>query len=187
MEGSIDKKLAEVIVYYLLGLKELIPCDETVCHTTINLTETSYINSDDKQIVQLAVQYAGTQPEYKTFDEQQTAMMAYTPPVFGKGMQSWKNNMDRLEQQNDLISECLRVGEKQTAIIYFDINVNGDIQNVRLENPLEVHPRLAAEAMRVIETSSKWHPAVQGGKPVYSHFVQRITWSYVEYKAQKEF
>jgi len=72
----------------------------------------------------------------------------------------------------------LNKGEKegsQTVIVDFVINSNGKISNIQVANKTEVHPRLAEEAIRVIQESHNWQPAVIYGEKVASGFHQPIT------------
>ena len=52
----------------------------------------------------------------------------------------------------------------------------GTTSDIRVVNENDVHPKLAAEAVRVIRDGPKWKPAVQnGGNVIYRH-KQGISW-----------
>jgi hypothetical protein len=60
-------------------------------------------------------------------------------------------------------------GEKEawrTVILEFAVAEDGTVSDVRVVNPNEVNPRLAAEAIRVMRLSPKWVPASFYGETV---------------------
>jgi protein TonB len=72
----------------------------------------------------------------------------------------------------------LKKGEqsaRQTATVEFLVDKEGNISEVRVINPDEVHPKIAAEAIRVIKNGPKWIPAIQYGKNVIYRQKQNIT------------
>ncbi|MCE3283081.1 MAG: ferric siderophore transport system, periplasmic binding protein TonB [Chitinophagaceae bacterium] len=73
----------------------------------------------------------------------------------------------------------LRKGEKmakQTAVVAFIVDKEGNISDVSVVNPGSIHRKLAEEAIRVIKNGPKWIPAMQNGRPVMSRKRQDITW-----------
>jgi protein TonB len=73
----------------------------------------------------------------------------------------------------------LRKGEKmakQTVVVAFIVDKEGNISEVSVINPRSVHRKLAEEAMRVIKNGPKWIPARQNDRPVISRKRQNITW-----------
>jgi len=64
---------------------------------------------------------------------------------------------------------------RQTVVVSFLVNKEGKISEVTVENPNEVHPALAAEAMRVIKKGPDWLPATINGKPVIYRQKQQIS------------
>jgi protein TonB len=64
----------------------------------------------------------------------------------------------------------------QVAIISFIIDKKGKVSQVSIDNPKDVHPKLAAESIRVIQNSPLWIPATQNDKIVISRKKQPITW-----------
>lgn len=66
-------------------------------------------------------------------------------------------------------------GALQTVIVSFLISERGEVQNVKVENAKEVHPKLAEEAMRVITESRSWKPATIYGEKIGFYQKQPIT------------
>lgn len=64
---------------------------------------------------------------------------------------------------------------RRTATVEFLVDKEGNISEVRVVNPDEVHPKIAAEAMRVIKNGPKWIPAIQDGRNVIYRQKQNIT------------
>jgi periplasmic protein TonB len=65
---------------------------------------------------------------------------------------------------------------KQTVVVNFIVDKEGNISNVSVVNYDAVHPKLAEEAMRVIKQGPKWTPARQNDRPVISRKRQNISW-----------
>ena len=63
----------------------------------------------------------------------------------------------------------------QTVFVSFLVDKDGNVTEVQVENSADVHPKLAAEAVRVISHSPKWNPAVQDGKKVIYRQKQAIS------------
>lgn len=61
------------------------------------------------------------------------------------------------------------------ARVGFVVQRDGTLSNVRIIN--EVHPALAAEAMRVVMLSKKWLPGVMKGRPVNVSYVVPISFA----------
>jgi len=55
-----------------------------------------------------------------------------------------------------------------TVQVEFDVSDNGTISNVHVLNKKDVHPRLAEEAVRVIQESPRWEPATVDGEKINS-------------------
>lgn len=64
----------------------------------------------------------------------------------------------------------------QVAMVSFLVNTNGEISEVQLINPEDVHKKLAAETVRVIKEGPRWVPATQNGKKVIYRQKQSVTW-----------
>ena len=61
-------------------------------------------------------------------------------------------------------------------MVSFLVNAKGQINEVVLLNPEDVHPKLAAETIRVIKEGPKQMPAEQYGKKVIYRQKQFIIW-----------
>lgn len=99
---------------------------------------------------------------------------------FPGGLPAWKKYLEK-NLNTGLADKYLKIpkGEKsvrQTVIVSFRVDRNGAISNVVAENAKDVHPKLAAEAVRVIKNGPRWMPAVQDGKKVIYRQRQSITW-----------
>ena len=64
-----------------------------------------------------------------------------------------------------------------TARIVFVVTPSGNIADVIVENPKEIHPKLAAEAVRVVTESNRWKPATYRSKKVPQLLIQPITFA----------
>ena len=71
---------------------------------------------------------------------------------------SWVNA--RLKYPKDAKAE----GIEGTVVLKFVIGTNGGVQEIEVEQG--VCPSIDAEAVRVVQNSPKWRPAVKDGKPV---------------------
>jgi periplasmic protein TonB len=67
----------------------------------------------------------------------------------------------------------------QKVIVYFVVEKNGKIVEVKVNNADEVHKKVAEEAIRVIRKGPRWIPAEQDGRPVRYQAIQAISF-YVE-------
>jgi periplasmic protein TonB len=99
---------------------------------------------------------------------------------FPGGPQGWRTYLEQT-LKTDLIEKCVKLKKgqktaKQTVIVSFRVDREGNISNVVAENGSEVCPRLAAEAIRVIKNGPKWIPATQNGETVIYRQRQSITW-----------
>jgi len=65
----------------------------------------------------------------------------------------------------------------QQVIVSFLVDTEGNISETKVENPESVHPKVGAEAMRVIKNGPRWTPAVQDGKKVIYRQKQSITFA----------
>jgi protein TonB len=99
---------------------------------------------------------------------------------FPGGLSGWRKYLE--ENLNvDLADSCLKIPKgkksiKQTVVVSFRVDKTGKISEVKAENFKEVHPRLAAEAVRVIKNGPDWIPAEQNGRKVIYRTRQSITW-----------
>ncbi len=100
--------------------------------------------------------------------------------TFPGGLSAWKRYLER-NLDGSLAEKYinLRNGQKtavQTAIVSFTIDEYGNISKVGVENSRDIHPVLAAEAIRVVSKSGKWIPASKNGKNVKYRMRQNISW-----------
>jgi len=65
----------------------------------------------------------------------------------------------------------------QTVLVSFIVDKEGNVRDVKVENPDKVHPKVGAEAVRVIQNGPKWSPAIQNGKYVIYRQRQSITFA----------
>ena len=103
---------------------------------------------------------------------------------FPGGTQGWVKYLTsnlKSELGNKYIK--LKKGQKlarQTVKVQFVVSKEGAISNLVVLNPDEVHPKLAAEAIRVISKGPNWTPAKQNGKNVTYMARQSITFQVTE-------
>lgn len=97
--------------------------------------------------------------------------------TFPGGAQGWTNYLQH-NLRAEVGAENLKVKRhhtvRQTALISFLVNKEGKISEVTVENPKDVHPKLAEEAMRVIKEGPDWIPATINGKPIIYRQKQSI-------------
>ncbi len=65
----------------------------------------------------------------------------------------------------------------QVVKVSFLVDKSGNVTEVKVDNPAEVHPKLAEEAMRVISKSPQWKPATINGQKVL--FLQKQSIAFV--------
>lgn len=99
---------------------------------------------------------------------------------FPGGLPAWRKYLEQ-NLNVDLADSCIvipkgRKSARQTVVVSFKVDKTGKITDVKAENASEVHPRLAAEAVRVIKNGPDWLPAEQDGKKVIYRQRQSITW-----------
>ncbi len=102
-----------------------------------------------------------------------------TEARFPGGVKGWQKYLEANLNSN-LGAKYLkpRKGETitQVAMVSFLVNAKGEITEVEILNPEDVHPKLAAETIRVIKECPKWIPAEQNGKKVIYRQKQSVTW-----------
>ncbi|HEX6914515.1 MAG TPA: energy transducer TonB [Chitinophagaceae bacterium] len=99
---------------------------------------------------------------------------------FPGGVVAWGRYLSA-NLNNELADSCLTIPKgkkmvKQTVIVSFIVDKEGRISDAKAENAGEVHPRLAAEAVRVVLQGPNWVPATQNGRNVNYRQKQSITW-----------
>lgn len=102
-----------------------------------------------------------------------------TEARFPGGAKGWQRYLEA-NLNVDLGARYLKPKRGQTitqqAIVSFLVDTSGNISEVQILNPGDVHPKLAAETMRVIKEGPKWLPATQNGKKVIYRQKQSVTW-----------
>lgn len=99
---------------------------------------------------------------------------------FPGGLTGWRVYLQQ-NLNSELADTCLKIPKgrksaKQTVVVSFRVDREGNISEVFAENAASVHPKLAAEAVRVIKSGPRWIPATQNNKPVIYRQRQSITW-----------
>lgn len=98
---------------------------------------------------------------------------------FPGGMKGWQRYPEA-SLNADLGAQYLRPKKgkmiQQTALVSFLVDTPGNVSEVEVMNPKEVHPKLAAESARVIREGPKWNPATVNGQKVVFRQKQNITW-----------
>ena len=102
-----------------------------------------------------------------------------TEAQFRGGVKGWQRYLET-NLNVDLGAKYLKPKRGQTitqqALVSFLVDTLGNISEVQILNLGEVHPKLAAEAVRVIKEGPKWVPATQNGKKVTYRQKQAVTW-----------
>lgn len=98
---------------------------------------------------------------------------------FPGGMKGWQRYLEA-SLNADLGAKYLRPKKgqviEQTAVVSFLVDTLGNISEVQILNPKDVHSKLAAESVRVIREGPKWKPATVNGQKVIYRQKQTITW-----------
>jgi protein TonB len=99
---------------------------------------------------------------------------------FPGGPEAWMNYLQTNLNVN-LGNKYLKPNKGETstqiATISFQIDTLGNTVNIKIDNPDQVHPKLAEESIRVIKKSPKWIPATINNIPVTYYQKQSFTWS----------
>jgi hypothetical protein len=98
---------------------------------------------------------------------------------FPGGAQAWsmylQQNLNSKLGRKYIHLERDQTSATQTVLVSFLVDKEGNVTEVQVDNPADVHPKLAAEAVRVVSHSPKWNPAVQDGKKVIYRQKQAIS------------
>lgn len=81
-------------------------------------------------------------------------------PQFKKGMDAFYTYLIKTIRYPE---QCYRSGIQGKVLLSFTVMKDGSIESIRVMN--EVHPALAAEAVRVVKASPLWEPGSLRGKP----------------------
>ena len=88
---------------------------------------------------------------------------------FPGGQQGWLKYLgNNLEYPSSLKDKHIK-GE---VIVTFTVNIQGKVENVQIKKSLS--PAMDKEAMRVIQKSPRWRPAMQNNKKVPGYMTQSI-------------
>ena len=101
------------------------------------------------------------------------------PAEFPGGIPAWTRYLERNLDSSLVRFLKIPYGQdwvRQTVYVTFIVDKEGATSDIRVVNENEVHPKLAAEAVRVIKYGPKWKPAVQNGKNVIYRHKQGISW-----------
>lgn len=94
------------------------------------------------------------------------------PPGYAGGLNAfYKSVAQRLRYPVNLVNQRIQ----GVAYVSFVVLDNGEIGNVRVIN--QVHPDMAAEAIRVIKASKSWEPGIQKGRKVNVSYTSPISFS----------
>ena len=101
-------------------------------------------------------------------------------PQFIGGPRGWQRFLENTIDIRHAISEMdstqyLEFGPRQTAIMEFTVCEDGKVCEIEILNKSKISPAFAKEAIRVMERSPKWKPAVKDNKYVRTRFRQPIT------------
>lgn len=113
--------------------------------------------------------------------QQQLTPQSFKSSFFKAAQFSGKDWQTFLSKQidNTVAAKYLKIGRKesvatQTVNVSFMVSETGNVYNVVVDNKKDVHPKLAEEAIRVINTSH-WRPATVYGQPIPYKMTQPIT------------
>ena len=115
-------------------------------------------------------------PQQKLSPESFAASFVKIPQFSGK--EGWTVFLSK-HVDNTVAAKYLKIGRKestaeQTVNVTFMVSETGNVYNAVVDNKKEVHPKLAEEALRVINISH-WRPATVFGQPMTYKMTQPIT------------
>lgn len=98
-------------------------------------------------------------------------------PEFGRSI-GWSKYLNT-SLNAELGAKYIKIpkGEKEasvTVMVQFIVNRNGELEDIKVENKKDVHPKLAEEAIRVIKDSGRWKPATWFGEKINQAMKQPI-------------
>lgn len=133
-------------------------------------------------VFSLAKPVAAQIPPPPPADTDSSLSMIYTrvevEAGFPGGAEEWRKYLMKNLNINKVADKVsIPKGKKefrQTIIVRFIVDKNGNISEVSAENP-DAEPNCVAEAIRVIRVSPKWIPARQNGRIVNAYRRQPIT------------
>lgn len=106
------------------------------------------------------------------------------PAQFPGGMNAWvqflQTNINAKLGQKYVNIPKNETSASQVAKVSFLVDTTGAVTEVKVDNEDEVHPKLVAEAIRVISKSPAWIPATMNGKKVTYRQKQSITFQAIK-------
>lgn len=95
------------------------------------------------------------------------------PNIFEFGHERDMENWNRFlieKLQYPLVAR--RMGHSGIVLLGFDINLNGEMENIQVVNSSEIHSSLEKEALRVaMAYKGTWTPGIVFGKPEKSRMI----------------
>ena len=119
-----------------------------------------------------------TDPEKASSGDDKLGCNLTYPSEFPGGTAGWAKYIETNVHHEVSDNIALKKGQNdstQTVLVSFFVDTTGLLIDVKVENSMYVHPKVAAEAIRVIKNSPKWIPAIQNGKPVMYRQMQRLS------------
>jgi len=101
-------------------------------------------------------------------------------PQFQGGIKGWQRFLEKTIDIRDAIREMdstqyVEYGLRQTAILEFTVCEDGEVCEIEIVNKSKISPAFAEEALRVMERSPKWKPAIKNNQAVRTRIRQLIT------------
>ena len=97
---------------------------------------------------------------------------------FPGGVKAWKAYLQKNLRIQEVVNKAApkqSANWKQTAIVKFIIDREGNVTNVVVTNANDLHKEVVKEAIRVVSSSPPWSPSEQCGQPVKTYQTERIT------------
>jgi periplasmic protein TonB len=119
-----------------------------------------------------------TDPEKASSVDDKLGCNLTYPSEFPGGTAGWAKYIETNLHHEVSDNIALKKGQNdstQTVLLSFFVDTTGLLIDVKVENSMWVHPKVAAEAIRVIKNSPKWIPATQNGRSVIYRQKQSIS------------
>lgn len=118
-------------------------------------------------------------PYDEPYNENKIYVKVYIPAEFTGGSKAWKKYLES-NLKADTVANAGAPAGIYTVRVQFKIDKEGNISEVQaLNNP---GFGMAEEAVRVIQKSPRWKPAIQNGKTIIYQIVQGITFQITDNK-----
>ncbi|HVX51832.1 MAG TPA: energy transducer TonB, partial [Chitinophagaceae bacterium] len=99
-------------------------------------------------------------------------IMVQVLAAFPGGAKAWKKYLERNLRQDVPVENGAPAGDYK-VVVSFIVNADGTLSNIKAEN--DPGYGVAGEAVRVVQKSGKWVPAIQNGRYVTYRQQQPIT------------